>query len=284
MISVIIPTCNRNDLLRKCLDKLFENSYVNKSESFEVIISDDSKNNIAKSLIETEYRSVKWVEGPKLGPAANRNNGAYHSNGDWLLFIDDDCLPSSYIISEYYKAISAFPEVRAFEGRIFVDEPQTSLLQESPINNQGGKFWSCNICLDKNLFLTLKGFDQHFPFPAMEDVDLFKRIQKLNIKSMFLYEASVLHPWRMNRQLFKATLNRFQSHLYYISKFPEEKENMGASYFFMAFTRFTLFTFKNAVPFKFSGFRKKLCSDFLLLYFGIRVLLKIDKEYRSKLT
>ena len=59
----------------------------------EVIVSDDSKQCIAKELIQEKYSWVKWIEGPKKGPAANRNNGAKYATGDWFIFIDDDCEP-----------------------------------------------------------------------------------------------------------------------------------------------------------------------------------------------
>ena len=87
--SVIVPTCNRNDLLAKCLELLNPANQTIK-EVYEVIVTDDSKNNVAKALIEDIFTWAKWVEGPKRGPAANRNNGAKDAKGDWLIFIDDD--------------------------------------------------------------------------------------------------------------------------------------------------------------------------------------------------
>src|SRR5665213_3286620 len=101
--SVIIPTCNRNDLLRKCLDLLAPSNQT--IDNYEIIVTDDSKDGIAKDLIKQDYPWVCWVEGPKRGPAANRNNGAKTANGDWLVFIDDDCLPDKNVLNCYKNGI-----------------------------------------------------------------------------------------------------------------------------------------------------------------------------------
>ncbi|MEO6520463.1 MAG: glycosyltransferase [Mucilaginibacter sp.] len=279
MLSVIIPTCNRNDLLSKCLDRLAPETQTVDGQ-YEVIITDDSKDNLAKSLIEEKYTWAKWIPGPKQGPAANRNNGAKHATGEWLVFIDDDCLPQKNILNEYKQSISSYPDILAYEGRIYVDDKQTSFLQESPVNNTGGYFWSCNICIQKLAFEKVGGFDSNFPFAAMEDVDFFMRLKINNIKNKFLYDAAVIHPWRTNQKLFRTTLNRYQSHLYYISKYPEERKRMSYKYFLRAFINFSKYTFRNAIRFRFSGFAKKVCADFLQLYFALRILLGIEREYR----
>ncbi|MDB4902311.1 MAG: b-glycosyltransferase, glycosyltransferase family 2 protein [Mucilaginibacter sp.] len=277
MISVIIPTCNRNDLLSKCLDCLKPEIQNIPSNEYEIIVTDDSKNNIAQKLIDEYYPWVIWVEGPKKGPAANRNNGAKIAKGEWLTFIDDDCLPNNKILYEYNKAINSFSDILAYEGRIYVDAPQTSFLQESPLNEYGERFWSCNICIKSSLFKVLGGFDQNFPFPAMEDVDFFKRLKQITDKYKFLYHAAVIHPWRKDSNLFKTNLKRYQSDLYFISKYPDEKVRMNYKFYFKAFVSFTKQTIKNSWKFRFSGFGKKTLCNFLQLYFGIRNLFNLDR-------
>ena len=44
-LSVIIPTCNRNDLLRKCLNNLIPDFQSIDSSKYEIIVTDDSKLN-----------------------------------------------------------------------------------------------------------------------------------------------------------------------------------------------------------------------------------------------
>src|SRR5438132_703059 len=91
--SIIIPTYNRNELLVKCLDALYhikQKANIN----YEVIVTDDSIEGLAEEVTKEYNGFVKWCEGPHRGPAANRNNGARYANGEWLIFLDDDCIPS----------------------------------------------------------------------------------------------------------------------------------------------------------------------------------------------
>src|SRR5260221_10177556 len=108
LISVIIPTCNRNDLLGKCLEKLQYGIQNLSMDEYEVIVSDDGIGNAAKEFIATSFPWAKWVEGPKRGPAANRNNGAKHAEGEWLVFVDDDVIPDNLLLQNYLKSINNF--------------------------------------------------------------------------------------------------------------------------------------------------------------------------------
>ncbi len=67
-----------------------------------------------------------------------------------------------------------------------------------PINIKGGKFWSCNIAIKKNIFLEIKGFDENFPYAAMEDVDFYLRV-KSKSEVFFIRNAFVIHPWRVSK-------------------------------------------------------------------------------------
>jgi GT2 family glycosyltransferase len=195
LLSVIIPTCNRNDLLGKCLEKLRYSVQQLPQDKYEVIVTDDSKENVAKSFIEDKYPWVKWVAGPKRGPAANRNNGVQYAQGEWLVFTDDDCLPANDWLASYRSAITTNVN-DVFEGKTIPDRDQERFNEHSPINIDGGNLWSCNFAIRKDFFLKMGGFDENFPFPAMEDNDLFLRVQQVS-KVCFVSEAMVVHPWRV---------------------------------------------------------------------------------------
>jgi len=162
LLSVIIPTYNRNDLLSKCLDMLHPDIQTISIDKYEVLISDDSKENVAKIFVKQNYPWVKWVEGSKSGPAANRNNGANKSNGDYIVFIDDDCLPDQNCLKAYEDAINRNPLIKVFEGKTLPLAHKTRFDQECPINENGGYLWSCNFCIEKKFFNNLNGFDESF--------------------------------------------------------------------------------------------------------------------------
>jgi GT2 family glycosyltransferase len=215
--SIVIPTCNRNDLLILCLNCLEPGKQSIDPTLYEVIITDDSKDNKAKSLINEKYPWVQWVEGPKRGPAANRNNGARYSTGKWLVFLDDDCIPDTSILQEYYNAIINNEDILVFEGRILAMGKPRSPLHYAPIKENGGHLWSCNFIIRKDYFFTIKGFDEHFIYPHLEDVDLQERIKKDNNKIFFEKNAFVYHPWRKYSSGVK--LGKFQeAYIYYACK------------------------------------------------------------------
>lgn len=193
-LSVIIPTCNRYDLLKKTLDNLSPEFQTIDSSLYEIVVTDDSKNNSELELVKKAYSWVNFVTGPKRGPASNRNNGTKYAKGDWFIFIDDDCLPDKELLLSYYNEINK-GIYNAIEGYINAERLQERFDEESPINLNGGCFWSCNIAIEKNVFNILNGFDEGFPFPALEDTDFHTRLKKI-AKTTFLSSAKVIHPWR----------------------------------------------------------------------------------------
>jgi len=209
IVSVIIPTCNRNDLLAKCLDLLSPAIQKKGAWDYEVVVTDDSNTNMAKSLIESRYPWVKWVQGPRKGPAANRNYGAKQVAGEWLVFIDDDCLPVTDIIYQYQKAILEHPQAGAFEGAIVPDDERLVLkdMAECPVNKDGGYFWTANVCIKKECFEKVNGFDEDFILAAHEDQILYLRLKEITTIP-FIPTIKVIHPVRFIALKTKIKNNR----------------------------------------------------------------------------
>jgi glycosyltransferase involved in cell wall biosynthesis len=196
-ISVIIPTCNRNELLGKCLDRLAPGKQSLDSASYEVIVTDDGHEYQAENYCKENYPFVLYTKGPRKGPAANRNNGARIANGNWLVFTDDDCLPDSGLLQAYVQSIEPQADCKAFEGAILPDDWELLKkdLSDCPVNTSGGCFWSANIAVEGRLFNTIGGFDERFKIAAMEDKDIYQRLKAVT-SIPFLKEAVVIHEVR----------------------------------------------------------------------------------------
>ena len=190
--SVVIPTYHRNDLLAKCLDCLAPNVQTLAADRYEIIVSDDGHESTAEDMIRQNYPWVKWVAGLRKGPAANRNNGAKYAQGEWIAFTDDDCLPDAQWLAAYREAITS--DVWIYEGKTICDTTITSPLQHAPINMTGGYLWSCNMMIQRSLFIDLKGFDENFSYPHLEDVDFRERIKKKGYDYLFVDKAEINHP------------------------------------------------------------------------------------------
>ncbi len=215
-ISVVIPTYN---LLEECI-KALDPAVQNPSCNYEVIVSDDKVPSDAKKMIDQKYPWAIWVEGPHKGVAANRNNGVKYAKGDWIVFIDNDCIPSIDLINTYVKAIEENPETLVFEGRISADRKRMHFLEEAPLNETGGYFWTCNVMIQKFYFENiLKGFDENF-YMYREDVDIRERIKLDRQPILFVKDAYVIHPWRLQKQLVEMEKQKMVSYNYFYAKHP----------------------------------------------------------------
>lgn len=196
-VSVIIPTCGRPEMLAACLARLAPGAQALGADGYEVIVSDDGapEARVEEMLVE-RFAWVRWLAGPRRGPAANRNRGAGGATGDVLVFFDDDCLPEPEVLAVYARVFEEDAKVGAAEGRISADREPTRLDEEAPVNETGGCFWSCNIAVRAAVFRRLGGFDERFPHAAMEDVELRRRLKLAGERIVFLREAGVVHPLR----------------------------------------------------------------------------------------
>jgi len=95
-ISVVIPTYNRLDSLKRVLvgltNQLFSNT------KFEVVVvsdgAEDGTNDYLNSL-KTSF-SLRPIFQKNAGVAAARNAGIRAASGDLILFLDDDVLPATF--------------------------------------------------------------------------------------------------------------------------------------------------------------------------------------------
>jgi len=250
-VAIIVPTRSRPELLKRCLRQILP--YVEEHPECMVVVSDDGDARETHASLGEELNQVKVVQGPRRGPAANRNSGVEHSAGDLLIFLDDDCQPDPNLIHEYRRAAVQYPDCSVFEGRNSAKGAWTSFADTAPVNESGGYLWSCNFAIRRDLYLSIGGFDERFPFPAMEDVDLKFRVEaKSSIR--FLPEARVFHEverrtgWRLLR-------HHSLSVILYVHLHGRKATGQGSRYFSEAIVRMAVRGFS-------SYLRRKVTNDF----------------------
>lgn len=89
IVSVIIPTYNRKESLLRTLDSLSRQTYP--AERFEVIVVDDGGEDDTGTVGQAYYPfKLRYLYQTNQGATVARNLGAMHSQGRYLVFIDDD--------------------------------------------------------------------------------------------------------------------------------------------------------------------------------------------------
>ncbi len=162
-----------------------------------MLVCDDGDTSGNREELDRRFPWVRWLAGPRRGPAANRNAGARHARGNWLLFLDDDCIPCSDWIAAYAAAfpVAEQPEIY-LNGPTFQSSVPPSSLWEAPHNPDGKYLFSCNMAIPRAFFLGIGGFDERYPVAAHEDMELEERLRSLRVPYIFVPEAKVEHPLR----------------------------------------------------------------------------------------
>ena len=193
--SVIIPTKDRQQQLSSTLEKLVEQ--LDPLENFEVIVINDGGR-------EPEYPHARVFihNQANAGPAAARNKGASLAEGDFLIFLDDDCVPQPGWLAAMCREALAAPGV-ILAGR--VQTPQGcndyTLVSEHIVLTCQSIFADksvfgfflrpCNLCVSADIFKGLGGFNEEFR--VSEDREFSERCMRVGLSLQQSDEAVVVH-------------------------------------------------------------------------------------------
>lgn len=90
MVSVIIPTYNREKDVEKAICSVLKQTY----QDFEIIIVDDRSTDGTENIIKQylkKYKNIKYIKNERNGGPANaRNVGIMNANGEYIAFLDSD--------------------------------------------------------------------------------------------------------------------------------------------------------------------------------------------------
>lgn len=227
-VSVIIPVRNYFSRLRQVLYYLNQQDYP--LSGFEVIVVDDgSDGNICDAIrgltIEYPYKIVKHTG--NRGRSAARNTGVLNSDGNILIFMDADRVPSNSFIREHIRAfnlsattinigsiiewfIPNFDEQYQYAildkhaitrvmrtARYFNFHPITSLLFGEDGITINVLRWlalaSGNFSLSRKIYLDNEGFDEDFVSWGFENFEFGYRLAKSGFPFRYVQEAKNFH-------------------------------------------------------------------------------------------
>ena len=85
-ISVIIPTYNRCDLLKRAINSVINQTITPK----EIIIVDNGSTDQTYQMVSSLFPEINYFIEKKRGVSAARNKGILESKSKWIAFLDSD--------------------------------------------------------------------------------------------------------------------------------------------------------------------------------------------------
>jgi GT2 family glycosyltransferase len=90
-ISVIIPTHNRPELVKRAIASVYAQDLINSSSVVEVIVIINGNDIVTRSaLLSLNHPNLNILQIPEAGPSNARNVGVKTAQGEWIAFLDDD--------------------------------------------------------------------------------------------------------------------------------------------------------------------------------------------------
>jgi GT2 family glycosyltransferase len=197
-ISVIIPTYQRPELLRQCLDALSQQTL--SPGQFEVLVVDDGDQPqtalaVRKAVQETGLSVRYLAQLKRQGPAAARNRGWRVALSPLIAFTDDDCIPDSNWLT---AALTGFEQGAAvLTGQLIMPLPDTSTAQDrTRALLETTDFITANLFCRRSVLETVGGFDEAFDSAWREDSELQFKLLRSGIPITPCPEAVIVHPLR----------------------------------------------------------------------------------------
>lgn len=234
MLSVVIPTFNRAELLRRVLGSLAAQDEA--GAEVEVIVVDDGSSDHTAEVVAS-HPGVTYLHQANAGPAAARNNGFAHARGDFIAFTDDDTVPDRRWAADLAAAFSADPGLAAVGGTVrplrvtfltkFVQVEQHASHGVGP-NGEIKYLVTANCAYRREVLDELGGFDETFPVASGEDTDLTLRAQAKGYRMQLLDGAVVLHdhPSRL-RPILKNYLKHGRTRHVVLERNPDQDWGHG---------------------------------------------------------
>ncbi len=175
-LSVVVPTHNRGPLLERCIRSLVSAT----PADAEIIVSDDGSADDSHERVlalQKEIPRIRWVSAPRTGPAGARNRGWRAAQAAVVAFVDDDCVAERDWGCHILQAFEVGPSPVGVEGRTRPEKPLRGFYYHT-IDASQGSYLTCNIAFRREALERVGGFDESFPYPASEDLDLAYRVME----------------------------------------------------------------------------------------------------------
>lgn len=194
-LSLIIPVHNSEKTIRPLLLSI-NNSQFNNFKDIEAVIIDDGSTDCTLRVIEKFLSGLKFnlktiVQKKNVGPARARNLGVKNALGEYVLFLDSDVQLKKHSLQRVFDLfkkgkVKAFTGIWHYQQKTTKFFPQFKALRDWAYwfieRKKYARYYlfSTRVAgIEKKLFKKIGGFNENYPQPTVEDIELTYRIEKI---------------------------------------------------------------------------------------------------------
>lgn len=209
LVSIVIPTRNRENLLCDTIGYLFNQSYKN----IEIIIIDqaDSHSQATICFLNKVKDKIRYFHVREKGLPNARNVGINKAKGDIILFLDDDIIPDNDLVLYHLEAYEVDKKIEGVGGKVTGNEDydipknvnkycgvrlsgRVYMNRAALISMYSRSLPGGNMSFKKEIFEKVGHFDKNYIGNALlEETDFCYRVRKAGCKLYYEPKAKLHH-------------------------------------------------------------------------------------------
>jgi glycosyltransferase involved in cell wall biosynthesis len=243
LISVVVPTRDRPQALRRCIDALAAQSVLDRLEV--VVVDDGSLAAEEVATVVARLARARLIRRSGGGPAAARNAGARAARGSLLCFTDDDCAPRLDWVERLVVALQQGADAAAGTTTL----SQVGALAEAsdlvahalagvPPHDGSDLLFAAsnNIACTRSVFDSVP-FDESYPSAAGEDREWCARLTATGFALRSAPDACVVHHQELTLRSFLRQQVRYGRGAFRFRRGSSERRPLESPAFYTALLR-----------------------------------------------
>jgi len=243
LISVVVPTRDRPQALRRCMEALSAQTVFDRLEV--VVVDDGSLAADEVAAVVARHARARLIRRSGAGPAAARNAGARAAHGSFLCFTDDDCAPGADWVERLVLALQHGADAAAGTTMLtrtgaLAEASDLVLYAPAAVPPPDGSDFlfaaSNNIACTRTAFDSVP-FDESYPNAAGEDREWCAQLTAMGFSLRSAPDACVVHHHDLTLRSFLKQQVRYGRGAFRFRRGTVERRPLESPSFYTALLR-----------------------------------------------